>query len=777
MGEVYLAQDSVLDRKVAIKFLSPKLNENEQARKRLLREAKAAAQLDHPNICAIYEVGEESGVSFIAMQYVDGETLASKNVTNRPSVSEAVNIAIQVADALADAHSHGILHRDIKPENIIIAPKGHVKVLDFGLAKKLDEDYLGTDADTLSIVSQSGALIGTVPYMSPEQVRAEKLDGRSDIFSIGTVLYEMLSGKQPFITRSPAQSIAAILTSDPQPLKSSGSNIPAELERVVFKCLEKDKERRYQSARELLVDLRNVQSDLQSTISVRKSRSLHSLWSARTQTLSAPGRLIALLLVIGALIFTGWYLFIRKNAELTGASPGSINSIAVLPFANQSGDPEIDYLCDGLTETLINSFAQIPDMRVIARSSVFHYKDQNVNPQVVGSELNVQALLIGRVVRHGDDFFTTMELVDVSSNSRLWGEQYNRKPANLLSIQAEITKSVFAKLRPSVGENDALARYSTDNTEAYQLYLKGRYQWNKRTVDSLAKAVDFFQQAIQKDPSYAPAYAGLADAYLANSVLPPKETARLAREAAVKALALDQNLAEAHASLGFVAARYDWNWTEAEKEYQRALQLNPNSVVARFHYADYLEVMGKQTEAFEVLKQAQQIDPLSEVVNAELCTPMIFDHHYDRAKECFQKTLDLEPNYWQAHYYLGLIHHLQGSHEDSIKEFQMATNFSGESPSALGMLGYAYASSGKKAKAREILTKLNELSKRRNVLPFNMAMVYFGLGQRDEAFKWMEKSYEEHDPSLVLIKLLPLFEKVQSDPRFSEIVRGMGLSR
>ena len=774
MGEVYLAEDLVLHRKVAIKFLSSKLNENEQARKRLLREAKAAAQLDHPNVCAIYEVSEEEGVSFIAMQYVDGETLASKYLTKPPSFAETLNIAIQITDALADAHAHGILHRDIKPENIIIGPKGHVKVLDFGLAKKLEDDLVENDAATLSLLSQSGALIGTVPYMSPEQVRAEKLDGRSDIFSVGTVLYEMLSGKQPFKFPNPAESIVAILTSNPQTLRSFRSDVPVELEHIVLKCLEKDKECRYQSARELLVDLKKIDRELQSDPSGRKSADRYYSAEASAWHRAPSLRwLVAALVTVAILVPAAWYLIPSRDSG-SNPAPKTINSIAVLPFQNENADPEIEYLCDGLTESLLNSLSQLPNMKVIARSSVFHYKGRAMDPKSVGRELDVQAVLMGRVVRRSDDYRIEMEIVDVADNTRVWGQQYNRKLLDLLSTQGEMIRSVLNKLRPQLnGGLDELSR-NPGNNEAYQLYLKGRYYWNKRTVDGLEKAVDYFQQAIQKDPNYALAYAGLADAYLLNNVLPPKETAARAREAALKALYLNKNLAEAHTSMAFINARYDWKWADAEKAYQRAIELNPNYLVAYYSYSDYLMIMGKCTEAATVLKRALEIDPLSAIINTDQGVPFFCAHQYDQAIQQFRKSLEFESNFWHTYYWLGLAYSQKEMFEESIKELQTATNLSGNGPAPMAMLGYAYARSGRREKAREVIAKLHELSKQRYVLPVNFALIYLGLGEKDQVFKFLEQAYEEHDPSLVLIRS-PLFDKLRQDPRLSDLTRRMDL--
>jgi tetratricopeptide (TPR) repeat protein len=398
-----------------------------------------------------------------------------------------------------------------------------------------------------------------------------------------------------------------------------------------------------------------------------------------------------------------------------------------------------------------------------------------VDPIALGQNLDVRAVLTGRLVHRGNRLSIQTELVDAQTGARLWGEDYTSKLEDLHNLEQKIASHITEKLRMKIQPGRKKMRKPTEVGEAYQLYLKGRYYWNKRTVDGLEKAVDYFQQAIQQDPNYALAHAGLADAYLLNSTLPPKETADRARDAALKALALDNNLAEAHASLGFVKARYDWKWSEAEMEYRRALELNPNYAVAYYFYADYLLIMGKYDETLQVLKKAQEIDPLSVIISAELGVPLICKREYDGAIVQFQKTLELEPNYWQAHYWLGVAYHQKGMQDDSIKEFQKAATVSGESPTALAMLGYAYASSGQKRRALEIIAKFNRLSKRRNVLPSNVAMIHFGLDETDEGFKWLEKSYQAHDPSLVLIKLLPSFDNLRQDPRFTDLIRRMSL--
>ena len=567
-----------------------------------------------------------------------------------------------------------------------------------------------------------------------------------------------------------------MLTNDPLPLNTHARNIPIGLDRIVRKCLEKDKEQRYQSAQDLLGDLKTMEEDIYSAATLKESASGYSRGFA-THRLAPRQWLIATLLA-AVLIVTVAGLYFRglNGAGSTTPTGRPISSIAVLPFANDSGDPEIEYVSDGLTESLINNLSQLPNMKVTASSSVFHYKGQDIDPRSVGHNLNVQALLLGRVVQHRDDLSISIELVDVEGNSRLWGEQYHRRLSDLLSIQGEMSKDITNKLRPKLsGEQtkQAIKGYP-DNTEAYQLYLKGRYYWNKRTVDSLAKASDYFQQAIQKDPGYALAYVGLADSYLVSSALPGKEVSAKAGEAVLKALAIDSNLAEAHASLGFARERYDWNWLEAEKEYQRAIELNPNYSAGYYWYADLLMVLGRQEEALTQLKKAQELDPLSPTINAAIERDIFYQRQYDRAIEQMRKSVELEPNFWSAHLGLGLAYTQKKMYADAIKELQAATTISGNSPTPLAMLGYAYAVSGKRDKARQVLTRLNELSKHRHVSPYDIAVIYVGLGDKNQAFRWFEKAYDEHDPSLTLLKIAPWLDSIRSDERFSTLIQRVG---
>lgn len=780
MGVVYIAEDTLLGRRVAIKMLTGVLSASgDQFRSRFLREARAISALSHPNIATIHDYGEtDDGQPYIVMELVKGGTLENWTQRAALTIPRIIEIIEQVAMALAEAHRHGIIHRDIKPSNIAINDRGEVKVLDFGLAKQIPAAVSVSDPEgqtLLNTKTQEGVILGTPIYLSPEQALGVDMDVRSDLFSLGAVLYECLVGRPAFQGANRFEICANIIRDDPPPPSAFNTAVPETLDLITLKALAKNPEQRYQSAADLAHDLKTLELESDPSSGARKSTAYSSFLSTIANRPAAAPLRIAIMLAVVVLTVLGLYFLIPYLKSRTAPANRTITSIAVLPFANETGDPEIEYLCDGLTESLMNSLSRLPNMRVTARASAFHYKGQSIDPRKVGRELNVQALLIGRAVRHGDDFSISIELVNADENSRRWGGQYYPKPVNLPSTQVEITRSIFENLRPSDGkQNDLFAKSDNVDPEAYKLYSYGRHEWNKRTVESLKKAVEYFEQAIQKDPKYARAYAGLADAYLLISALPPRETAQRAREAASKALELDENLAEAHVSLGFIRARYEWNWKEAEKEYRRALELNPSYDVAYYLYADYLEIIGKQTEAFEVLKKAQEIDPLSANVNADLGEPLFFQHDYDRARDYFQKALDLDQNNWQAHLWLGLVYHQQGKHPDSISELQKAADIS-QSPAALAMLGYVYGSSGNNAQAQQILTRLSEVSKHRYVFPTNIALVYFGLNERDEGFKWLEKSYQDHDPSLVLIRLLPLFDSLRQDPRLVDLIRRMGL--
>jgi len=651
MGEVYLSEDTRLRRQVALKVLPENIASDKERLLRFEREAYSASALNHPNILTIFEFGTENEVHFIATEYVEGETLREAINAGEMSLTDAVNIAEQTAFALSAAHAASIIHRDIKPENIMIRRDGIVKILDFGLAKLLQEktENIDTEAATRAQVkTQVGMILGTVAYMSPEQARGKETDARTDIWSLGVLLYEMLSGKQPFSGETASDTIASTLTSEPVPLDEH--NAPAELQRIVKKTLQKSAGERYQTAKDLLVDLRQLKKRLEIDAEIERTESPNE-GKANTQLINATttdktphavssaeyitseikqhkrGFAIGLIILLLATIGVGsWFYVNRDSSNYPNAAP--IESIAVMPFVNASGNSDMEYLSDGMTESLITSLSQLPKLNVKARSSVFHYKGKEIKPNKVGQELSVQAILTGRVVQRGEQLTLSLELVDTKTENVLWSEQYNRKQTDLVSLQNEIVRDVSNKLRTKLSGSDEqrLTKNYTENTEAYQLYLKGRYQLNKRTEEDFKRGIEFFKQAIEQDPNYALAYAGLAEAYNQMGLwttLPPSESFPKAKAAAERALQLDDTLAEAHTALAFTKFQYEWDFTGAERESQRAISLNPSYAAAReLHgYQMYLANPHRFDEAIRELKTAQEIDPLSLSVGFNVILP------------------------------------------------------------------------------------------------------------------------------------------------------------
>jgi serine/threonine protein kinase/tetratricopeptide (TPR) repeat protein len=768
MGEVYLAEDTTLNRKVALKFLPFVAVHDRERMRRFLQEAHAAATLHHENITHIYEVGEADGKSFIVMEYVEGQTLDSK-INERPlSTDEIVYIGGELADALDEAHSKGITHRDIKPSNIIITTRGHAKVLDFGLAKvtMMGAERAASDLPT-QIKTRSGVVMGTVEYMSPEQALGREVDHRTDIFSLGVVLYEMATGRRPFAGASVTETIDRIAHAQPEAIARFNYAVPPELERIIRKCLEKDRERRYQSARELLIDLQKLQrdSDTAQTTSGEKTRLQTRAPAHRTAVLITV-LVVALLAAAGL----GLYWVTRWNAPF--------NSIAVLPLVNASADPDTEFLSDGLTESLINSLSRLPKVKVISLSSVMHYKGQQVDPQAVGNELGVSALLIGRIVKRGDNLSIGVELVDARDKSHLWGEQYDRKFSELLVVQGEIAKDVAEKLRLRLSgeEQKRLTKPYTDNGEAYQLYLKGRYYSSKQLEAEIKRGIEYFNQAIYVDPNYALAYAGLADAYygLSYLYLPPKEAMPKARAAAMKALELDNTISEAHTSLANVKTFYEWDWSGAEKEYQRAIALNPNYATAYQWYGWHLALTGRPDESLTQLKKAQEIDPLSIDISWSLGASLFFAHRYDQAIQQLQKTLEMDPNMPLAHFHLGASYEQKGMSKEAIEELRKASDL--VSGSSLASLGHAYAVFGKRDEALKILDELKNRSERGRLPAYEMAIIYTGLGDKDRAFEWLEKGYEDRSELMTWLKVDPRLDSLRSDLRFTRLMQRVGLS-
>ncbi|HEY1343004.1 MAG TPA: protein kinase, partial [Bryobacteraceae bacterium] len=688
MGEVYRARDTRLDRSVALKVLPPEQAGDPDRTARFLQEARAASALNHPNVAHIYEIGESEGLRFIAMEFVEGETLAAR-VAGRPlSTDEILDIATQAAGALEEAHSKRIVHRDIKPANIMITPRGQVKVLDFGLAKVAS----GPAAETVTAITHPGMVMGTVPYMSPEQVLGRQLDARSDIFSLGAVLYEMTTGRMPFAGKTVAETMHSVTHAQPEAIARFNYDAPPELERVIRKCLEKDPDRRYQSARELEVDLRNLKRDSQSLAAAPPRR--------RSRVWLAAGVLVSLLL-----LSAGGLYFARGR--------GAIDSVAVLPFANASNNSELEYLSDGLTEQLINGLTQLPGLKVMARTTAFSYKGKQVDPKQVGAELHVRAVLTGRVAQRGDSLVVQADLVDAHDGSELWGKQYTGKPAEIQAVQEEITREVAGKLKAKVSETEEARLARRQNPESYRLYLQGRYAMSDPSEDHIRLALQYYQQALAKDPNDALALAGMADAfsYLGDlGTSPPKEVMGQAKAAAQKALAIDETVAEAHASLGIVSLLFEWDWPVAEKEFRRALELNPGNAYDHHWYAHYLDSRGRFDEGLAEMSKAIELDPLSEMFNFDHGFQLALQHRPDEALAQFRRVQQINPANPFAQFGIAFALERAGKREEALAALQKTEI----APSAVlwSAVGSIYARLGKMEEARKLLAKMMEQAKK-----------------------------------------------------------------
>jgi serine/threonine protein kinase/Tfp pilus assembly protein PilF len=788
MGEVYLAMDTKLDRKVAIKVLSADSLAHENATRRLLREAQAAAKLDHPNICAIYEVNEVESQTFIVMQYVEGETLGERMRQKRLTVSAALDVARQAAEALAEAHAHGIVHRDIKPQNIMITPRDQVKILDFGLCKHLPPvvENVDDEAPTMSLLSAPGLVVGTIPYMSPEQLSGEAVDETTDIFSLGVTFYEMLAGKHPFKAPSTAVTMAQILTKEVFPSEQL-TNISPELQNLLGKMLNKEKGQRYRSAIELLEDLKRLPpaqstggDETRSMHSVREPAVKRSKESFANRVFAGVARyrwaaLASLLVVILGIVGIRYFLSGEK-----------LDSLAILPFTYASNDaqlmanPDHEYLSDGLTESIINNLSQLPDLRVIARSSVFSYKGKNLNAQAIGRELNVRAVLAGQIRQEGEVVTIKAELIDVQSNRQLWFKNYPGKIADIQTIQKEIAREVSESLRLNLTGADQthLAKSHTENGEAYEAYLKGRYHWNKRTDEGFKQAIKFFREAIDKDPNYALAYTGLADCYTLRSdygFLAPTEGYALAKDWATLALKYDNTLAEAHTSLASIKAVTDWDWQGAENEYRRAIELNPNYATAHHWYAAQLLLQGRLDQALQEIKKAQQLDPLSLGINKDFAVILLYARDYDKALAQCQETLGIEPHYGGMSTYIAQIYELQQKNPEAVAELEKAHAEFPEDVEITYSLGQAYALSGKKDAALKISNELSQ-GKKDVSLPKEAAYLYALLGEKEQAVAILQKGAENHYISVAEVKMDPRFDGLRADPRVAKILQDIGLA-
>jgi eukaryotic-like serine/threonine-protein kinase len=744
MGEVYRARDTRLNRDVAIKFSDAQFSE------RFEREAQAIAALNHPNICQIYDIGP----NYLIMELIEGAPIVSSDQPRALPPEEALRLGTQIAAALEAAHAKGIVHRDLKPANILVTPSGVVKLLDFGLAKQDISSAPGDETRTVN-VTQAGIILGTPSYMSPEQAEGKPADARSDIFSFGTVFHEMLAGRRAFGGGSAAAIIGAVIYKEPEPL-----NAPPAVQAIVNKCLAKSPAGRFQSA----TDLRRALD----------GASIRGFPLGKRRAIAVT---IAIALLLMAFAGAGIY-WMRSRTR-------AIESIAVLPLENRSNNADADYISDGITESVNNSLARLPNLRVIPHSVALHYKGKQIDSQKVGDELKVQSVLTGSVTPQGDGLRVNVELDDIRDGKELWGQQYNRKAAELLAVQNDIAREVSQRLS---GQTSAateqtmseMSKGSTGNPEAYQLYLKGKYYTNKLTKDGLAKGIDYFNQAIAIDPNYGLAYNGLAFNYINQDgwYMRGAEAGPKAKQAAQKALAIDPRDADAHLALAIQSQWYEWNWPLAESEFKRAIELNPNDAEAHGYYSWFLAPMGRGLEALVEAKRAQQIAPLSSLGNFFVASVLVFTRQWDPAIAQLHSDIELDPNFWFDHCFLGRAYEAKGMLPEAIAEFKSALTIDNDNTEIWSGLGHAYALAGNKAEAQKVLGHLSQLSTHSYVSPYSRAIIYAGLGEKDQVFAWLDQAYQER--SYFLAVYLPTDSRLDSlhaDPRFVDLKRRVGLPK
>ena len=772
MGVVWKARDEKLRRDVALKVLPAELVEDPERRRRLLREARSAAAINHPNIAMVHEVDEAEGTVFIAMELVEGKTLRVLLGGKPLAIPEALRIAMEMAEGLAAAHQANVIHRDLKPENVLVRADGHVKVLDFGLAKIHEERQARpsqlSQAETVTEeMTREGRILGTPAYMAPEQARGGAVDARSDIFSFGTTLYEMVTGRAPFKGGTPLDTLSAILNEPALPPSQLNADVPAQLEQILAKCLEKDPKERYQDTQDLAVDLRKLRGSTETEVPAFRGPQRRSIrWP------------LALLGAVAIVVLIWGYLQLRAPS----LQPASLNSLAVLPFANLSGDPDQEYFADGMTEALINALGRAEGLKVAARTSSFAFKGRSVDVREIGQKLGVATVVEGSIRKSGDDLRISAQLVDVAEGYTLWSNTYERRLEDVFAVQDEISRAITDALEVELvgGLNAPLVEAPTEDLEAYNLYLLGRHFWNRRTEDGIKRAIDHFERAIARAPEYAEAHVGLADAYCIAGFydyLPPREAFPKGRDAARRAVHLDPSLASPHNSLGYIALYFDWDWDEAEWQFQRAIELDPRYPVAHQWYANFLTAMGRFDEAAREMSRGSELDPLSLINAAALGWVYYYAGQNEDALREFASTLELDPTFLQAHLFRGWTYEQMSRLDDAIASLEHAVGLSGRSSIVVASLARVYGLSARDDALVDLMSELQASVDGKYVPSYEMAKVHFALGRDDTAYALLERAYEERSHSMVFLGVDPQLADQHSDPRFIELLRKVGLDR